>query len=381
LRSELVYLVFLLPLALLYLGASIVWDPYTTVPDPTLVVASHWDPGIGEERPAAYFTIRSRGVFTTNYPITIDVSVTLPKRTAEFCQGKKIWIHIPGTRQNQRDPNTVRILMREVPGDGDARSGGETVIFPYPGYFTYQVMVGNESSGRLFFPVDKESIFAIENYSARLQIENTNRTFGIALASLSIAALGIMVKPFSDHMRTPRLKISSVKHSSPEGVGLDGRPGRRVFYRISVRNERRFWMVNSVQRARITMIFLAREGAPPREVLRIPAKWDFTPQPIAPGSYSPDLRLFPETELLDINPRLDESFCLCMKFEGEDDVYAFNAHSYFFPGLYRNPDFRLGKGEYLVRVILNAANAYKEFSLLLRNNGPNFKDVTIEVQK
>jgi hypothetical protein len=376
-RGALVYLVLLPPAILLYVGACMVLDPYTTVPNQPLVVASLWDSPMDEEHGFAFFTIRSRGIFTTNYNITIDVSVTLPKQTAEFCQGRKMWIRIPGARPSQRDPNTVRILLREVPGSKDARSGGETVVFPYPGYFSYQVVVENESLWLLFFPYDKESILSIDNYSARLQMENANRNIGIAAVSISVAVLGILYKPLSDHTKRPNLSMH-VSYSPPQAIVA----GAVSVYRISLRNARRYWMVHPVENARVTIVFLAKEGNELREVLHIPAKWDSAPEPFVPGSGVADQRLFSQAEVHDIDPRVDESIALCMKSSGEDAIYAFNAESYFYLMTgFLNPRFRLEKGDYQVRIILKARNAYKEFKLLLKNDGPYFKDVTVEVQE
>ena len=376
-RGALVYLVLLLPIGLLCFGARIFLDPYTTVPDQVVPIPSQWNAGIPGDHPVAFFTIRSKGIFTANYNITINISVTLPKRTAEFCKGKMMNISIPGARLNPTDLNAATILLHEMPGLAEARFGSGTIIFPYPGNFTYRVLIGNESMGRSCLPENKDPIFVIENYSARLQIENANRNMGIALISLSVAALSIMVKPLWDYTKRPNLSVYvsySPSIMSPHG-SID-------FYRISLKNARRYWTVHPVENARVTIVFLRKERNGLKEVLHIPAKWDSTLQPIVPGSGTADVRLFPQAEVHDIDPRVNEPIALCMKSQGEDAIYAFNAESYLY-GVqgYRNPKFRLEKGEYQVQIILKARNAYKEFKLLLKNNGPYFKDVTIAIQK
>jgi hypothetical protein len=148
------------------------------------------------------------------------------------------------------------------------------------------------------------------------------------------------------------------------------------FYHIVMKNElkRLGLMVNSVQNARVKMIFLNKNG---KEAFRIPAKWDFRPEPINYSKNVPEPSLIPQGELLDINPGSEESFCVCIKHKGEDEIYGFNAFSYLYPN-WKNPNWKLDKGEYYVHVVLYAANTYKEFHFLLRNDGTDFKDVELK---
>jgi len=148
------------------------------------------------------------------------------------------------------------------------------------------------------------------------------------------------------------------------------------FYHIVIKNELKRWgqMVNPVQNARVKMIFLNKDGS---EIFRIPAKWDFRPEPINYSTKAPEPSLIPQAELLDINPGSEESLCVCIKHKGEDEIYGFNAFSYFYPN-WKNRDWKLDKGEYYVHIVLNASNAHREFHFMLRNRGRDLKDVELK---
>lgn len=172
-------------------------------------------------------------------------------------------------------------------------------------------------------------------------------------------------------------KISAYPSSNDPSVAEHITP-HYAFYHIIIKNERkRLWLtINPVLYARITIIFRDKSG---RELFRIPAKWDFRPEPLI--NYKEkvvDPSLISQCEVLDINPGSEESFCICIKQDGEDAIYGFNAYSYLHP-FCKNPKWKLDKGEYYVDIVLKAANAYKEFHFTLRNNGPRFRDVELKL--
>jgi len=119
---------------------------------------------------------------------------------------------------------------------------------------------------------------------------------------------------------------------------------RHAFYHVNTKNKKRRFKVFPVlpaQNAKVTIVF-ERDG---KEVLKIPAKWDSRPEPL--DGYPPK-RVVPElitqSEVTDVNPGTEESFPVCLKHEGDDGIYGFNAFSYLHPyGI--NPNWRLGKGE------------------------------------
>lgn len=202
------------------------------------------------------------------------------------------------------------------------------------------------------------------------QVLNILPTFIGFLLAIIVAMVGRMLY---DRWRSPRVNAhlsnkdpTIARHVSPP-CG---------FYHIVMKNDikRLGLMVRPVQNARVKMIFLNKRG---KELFRIPAKWDFRPEPVNYAKRIPEPSLIPQGELLDINPGSAESFCVCIKYKGEDEIYGFNAYSYLYPN-WKNPEWKLDKGEYYVRIVLNAANVYKEFRFLLKNNGKEFKDVELK---
>jgi len=192
------------------------------------------------------------------------------------------------------------------------------------------------------------------------------------LSAIIVAIVGRMLY---DRWRSP--KLNAYPSKSDPAVAEHVTP-HCAFYHIVMKNEskRLRLMVNPVQNARVKMLFLNKNG---KYLFRIPAKWDFRPEPInyTKSKKVPDPSLIPQGELLDINPGSEESFCVCIKHEGEDEIYGFNAYSYLHPD-WKNPGWKLNKGEYYIHIVLNAANAHKEFRFLLRNGGSSLKDVELK---
>lgn len=107
-------------------------------------------------------------------------------------------------------------------------------------------------------------------------------------------------------------------------------------------------------------------------------KWDRLPEPLGPiqagGFSSVWPALIPYTETLSIRPGDSETFCLMLK-DSEDPCYAYNARSYLHN--YKNPQWQLPVGEYLVDVDIKSENARKHERFRIRNNGSNIQDVVI----
>lgn len=189
------------------------------------------------------------------------------------------------------------------------------------------------------------------------------------LSAIIVAMIG---RVLYDRWRDPKLTVYPSKKDPAVVKRITPPCG---FYHIVVKNQlkRLGLMVKPVQNARVKMVFLSKSG---KEIFRIPAKWDFRPEPVNYTTMTPEPALIPQGELLDINPGSEESFCICIKHKGEDEIYGFNAFSYLY-SRWKSPDWKLEKGEYQVRIVLNAANAYDEFHFALKNHGPDFKDVEL----
>jgi len=190
------------------------------------------------------------------------------------------------------------------------------------------------------------------------------------LSAIIVAVFGRMLY---DGWRSP--KLSAYPSKSDPAIAKHVSPSC-AFYHLVIKNEikRLGLMVNPVQNARVQMVFLDKMG---REIFRIPAKWDFRPEPVNYKENTPEPSLIPQGELLDINPGSEESFCVCIKYKGDAEIYAFNAYSYLYHK-WKNPGWKLDKGEYYVHIVLNAANTYSKFRFLLKNDGSDFRDVEIK---
>jgi len=191
---------------------------------------------------------------------------------------------------------------------------------------------------------------------------------------LSAIIVAVAGKMLYDKWKRPRLDAYPPKSDSAIARHISPPCG---FYHIVIKNQlkRLGLMVKPVQNARVKMIFSSKER---KEIFCIPAKWDFRPEPLKgypKGKIEPSL--ISQAELLDISPGSEESFCVCIKYKGEDVIYGFNAFSYLHRD-WKNPNWKLDRGEYYVHVILNAANVDDEFSFLLKNDGPDFGNVKLE---
>jgi hypothetical protein len=187
------YLVLLLPCSLLVLGISMFWNPYLTVSEYRVMRYSLW--GDPKAKPGiVMFTIKSTGMFTVNYPIAVEVEVVLGEDIEGYFQAQNnITLLFPDSYMYPIEKAQTGFLAGRVSMLGSDRKGAGTISFPYPGSFsTYYVLVNSTS---VYIPSAKEpAIFSIENYSSRLQIENTNRTIGIAIMSLAVASIGLILK-------------------------------------------------------------------------------------------------------------------------------------------------------------------------------------------
>lgn len=202
------------------------------------------------------------------------------------------------------------------------------------------------------------------------------------MISVAAAILGVLIGSLIwQFIRKPRLKIIptwKIKGKTEPHIPRHFTP-RRAFYHISVINHK---MSEPARNVRLRLRWF-KDG---KEVLCIPGKWDFRPEPrrylLRGGRLVsvPEPALIPQCEVININPCDKQSFCILMKEDGVSKAYAFNGFSYLAPDL-KHPDYRLDPGEYIVRVELVGENVYtsKEFIIEIRGRGLDIgKDVVIE---
>lgn len=204
--------------------------------------------------------------------------------------------------------------------------------------------------------------------------EFTNSFLGL-LSALSTA---IIVKVIYDKIKAPNITTSVVE--KPTIQNIPNTKISRGFYKILIRNkEHLIFNKLPAKGCRVKLKFKKING---KHLFTLSGKWDWTPEPI---SYTiannkivsiPAPALIPPSEFVDINSNEEEAFCILMKYDGEDDCYAFNGFSYLVQDLKRT-GWKLGLGEYLVEIEFNSSNAHKKILLMINNHGNKVTDITI----
>lgn len=191
------------------------------------------------------------------------------------------------------------------------------------------------------------------------------------------AAAGLTGKFIWDRIKSPKLVAYSTKPSmQPLPLGV-----QRSFYPITIKNEsKQFITQEAATHSRVKMTFMDTSK---KELFSLSAKWNWTPQPLKYQMFNfiireiPDPSLIPISEFVDINPHDEESFCIVMKYVGEDECYAFNGSSYLYPRL-KNPAWKLDKGNYLIKVDLHSSNCHETYYFKLINSGNKLSDISIK---
>lgn len=144
------------------------------------------------------FGIKSKGTFTANYPIEVEVTIQTGEHIEKYFDGTKaIDIVFPESYSYPIRPalNGITYVPGVVRISSSRRSGKGKIVFPYSGAFShYTVDVDYEEvyNSKSITP-HQPPIFVVEDFSDRFQMNNTNRSIGVALVSLAIAVMGVML--------------------------------------------------------------------------------------------------------------------------------------------------------------------------------------------
>ncbi|MCW7080169.1 MAG: hypothetical protein OCU16_03625 [Candidatus Methanospirare jalkutatii] len=161
----------------------------------------------------------------------------------------------------------------------------------------------------------------------------------------------------------------------------------RAFYHLRVVNRGKTPAYN----CRITMRF--KEVNTGKQLFEVNGKWDRGPQPllyalvpkrILPNGEIRTVRdefphdfLVPFAEVIDIHPKMPESFCVVIKYENEEECYGFSSWSYLKGRGFRVNEWKLNIGEYIIEVELTYSGKKFLDKFLLINPSRNIKDVEI----
>jgi len=158
--------------------------------------------------------------------------------------------------------------------------------------------------------------------------------------------------------KQPRLEIEILNEPVIQPFGAT----TRAFYHLRVHNKGRSPAYN----CRIKMTF--SEFNTKKQLFTVNGKWDRGPQPLlyAPvpkkilcdgtivtevGEFPHDF-LIPFAESLDIFPKSPEGFCFLIKYDNEEECYAFSSWGYLKGNGHKVKEWMLGSGEYSLEVNL-----------------------------
>jgi hypothetical protein len=181
-----------------------------------------------------------------------------------------------------------------------------------------------------------------------------------------------------ERCRRPRLVVEipeRILGEEPAVQPLD--QTSRAFYHLTVKNRGK----SPAYSCRMMLRFFDSPSG--KELFVVHGKWDRGPQPLI---YTPvPIRVLPNgtvktkigetrqdflipfAEVIDVHPGMPESFCVLVKYEGEQECYAFGAWSYI-KGDGLKVDEKLGMGEYILQVeLMYSGKRSKREKFVLRN--------------
>ena len=178
--------------------------------------------------------------------------------------------------------------------------------------------------------------------------------------------------------RQPKLTIEL--HKEGPAIQTLGDGTRRAFYKLWVKNIGK----SPAYYCKVFMRFFDEQGTKLVITDVISGKWDrgpepiiYIPVPIITSSGKSEIRtveakqsfLIPSAEVLDIHHNVPaEAFCLLMKYEGEQEFYAFSALGYLIgqPPGHKVPEWKIGFGKNIIEIelIYSGKKSYKRRFLL-----------------
>jgi hypothetical protein len=187
------YWILIFPIVGLIFGLLVALNPYQFVsPYVAQKLVPYGNPSLGPG--LLWFTIKSDGVLTANYPIEVKVKNTVSNGVENlFAGASDITIYILDSYHYPENGSFttgyIKISLKDNEGVG-------RIIFPYPGsFYDYHISTNVNPmvwSSDFYTDSSTHPIFVVEDYGARVQIENSNRSIGIAIASLSFTVIGLV---------------------------------------------------------------------------------------------------------------------------------------------------------------------------------------------
>jgi hypothetical protein len=160
----------------------------------------------------------------------------------------------------------------------------------------------------------------------------------------------------------------------------------RTFYHVMVKNIPTFWPTVFIRRpawscqAKIEVLDSDGKTTLLEPIL---ARWSSQPEPITTLSIGNSIIILPDVakiiagRKIDIHSHDPQMLCIAIKFDGSEDCYLFSNESYLHQN--QNPSWKLGKGNYRLRVTLFYEQGNLPYDFEFQNWGPNWNDVNIKL--
>lgn len=201
-------------------------------------------------------------------------------------------------------------------------------------------------------------IMNLENQGNKNLYETSKEVFFIFIAT--IVALGF--ERYIKNREKPNLSIRLITENEPKTHhNFDV-----AFYHLDVLNTGQDMAIS----CDIRLTYRTEQG---EELFSIYGKWDRSPEPLSELDDEGRVRYWPSLSaignLVNIRKDIPESYCIGIK-GNETAFFAFNSDSYGFP-FFRNPNWRLDTGHYLLDVEIRGANVRARNRFQIINNSEN----------
>jgi hypothetical protein len=178
------------------------------------------------------------------------------------------------------------------------------------------------------------------------------------------AIIAIVITIWVESLRKPRLSLGIIPYKD---VSYSNRPASSArFLYLELKNEplpRLFrWMSrNPALQCHGTITFHHLDG---QNIFgrAMPIRWSGSPEPVGMPIKIEDIQLlifdpsrYTLTPRMDVYPGESETLDVAARFDEEEECYGWSNENYFSDPIWRNPDWRLPGGRYLVKVVVETA--------------------------
>jgi hypothetical protein len=207
------------------------------------------------------------------------------------------------------------------------------------------------------------------------------------LAFVLGAASSLCIVVLVEWLRKPQLCLAIAPHRDQTYPA--GYPAGKVrFLEVSLRNEPlpswlRWMSRSSASSCRATIEFL-KEDSTNIFTRTMAARWSASPQPVPlqfrlgdAVAQILDVNRLNVASVIDVPPGESESMGVVGRFDDDMDCFGWSNESYFSNPPWRNPDWKLSIGSYLIRVTVRASGekCSESFRLI---NGAQIGDLRLE---